>query len=236
MRRRLGKSLGQYRCSPSPLSEPRQHGSPKNPRSPPRSLPGRCFSGCPFPFTRGPLPTAQSLSFSRVGGPTPGTTRATDSSCCLLSRSAWASRPSSHGALLSRSNSQASRPLLPTLAFASLFALAGLNVFALLRAHPIVYVESTKNARRAPALRRCHSTAPADLLALDPRAPVLMNTSLYPEIVAFTGIPLRQTINESDLEIYRAALASPATHAASSSPSMATRSTRPSKRIPPTSP
>ncbi len=43
-----------------------------------------------------------------------------------------------------------------------------------------------------------------------------MNTSLYPEIVAPShGIPLlRQTINESDLEIYRAALASPATHAA----------------------
>ena len=41
-----------------------------------------------------------------------------------------------------------------------------------------------------------------------------MNTSTYPEIVAFTGIPLRQTINESDLGIYRAALAAPATHAA----------------------
>jgi len=43
---------------------------------------------------------------------------------------------------------------------------------------------------------------------------VLMNTSLYPEIVASTGIPLRQTINESDLEIYRSALAAPASHAA----------------------
>ncbi len=41
-----------------------------------------------------------------------------------------------------------------------------------------------------------------------------MNTSTYPEIVAFTGIPLRQTINESDLGIYRAALAAPATNAA----------------------
>ncbi len=41
-----------------------------------------------------------------------------------------------------------------------------------------------------------------------------MNTSIYPEIVALTGIPLRQTINESDLGIFRAALAAPAAHAA----------------------
>jgi hypothetical protein len=43
---------------------------------------------------------------------------------------------------------------------------------------------------------------------------VLMNTSVYPEIVALTGIPLRQTINESDKEFYHAALAAPAGHAA----------------------
>ena len=30
----------------------------------------------------------------------------------------------------------------------------------------------------------------------------------------FTGIPLRQTINESDKEFYQAALAAPAAHAA----------------------
>jgi hypothetical protein len=32
--------------------------------------------------------------------------------------------------------------------------------------------------------------------------------------VALSGIPLRQTINESDLEIYRDALTAPAAHAA----------------------
>jgi hypothetical protein len=37
---------------------------------------------------------------------------------------------------------------------------------------------------------------------------------VYPNLVAFTGIPLRQTINESDREYYSAALAAPATHAA----------------------
>ena len=48
----------------------------------------------------------------------------------------------------------------------------------------------------------------------DPAAVVLMKTSVYPHLVAFTGIPLRQTINESDKEFYSAALAAPATHAA----------------------
>jgi len=40
-----------------------------------------------------------------------------------------------------------------------------------------------------------------------------METSVDPELVALTGIPLRQTINESDLEIYRDALDAPAVHA-----------------------
>ena len=84
----------------------------------------------------------------------------------------------------------------------------------MLRERPLVYVEGTKNieARRPydvqipPALRA--------LLAERPGGVMLMDTSVYPEIVALTGIPLRQTINESDLEIYRAALAAPAAHAA----------------------
>jgi hypothetical protein len=42
---------------------------------------------------------------------------------------------------------------------------------------------------------------------------MLAITSVDPEIVALTGIPLRQTINESDLWIYDAALAAPASHA-----------------------
>ena len=95
-----------------------------------------------------------------------------------------------------------------------LFALAALNAAQMLRERPQVYVEGTKiiEARRPydeqipPALRA--------LLAGRPGGLVLMDTSVFPEIVAFTGIPLRQTINESDLEIYRAALAAPAAHAA----------------------
>ncbi|MGB8029104.1 MAG: hypothetical protein WCF30_05495 [Terracidiphilus sp.] len=105
-------------------------------------------------------------------------------------------------------------PLLPKLAFVFLFVLASLNVFALLRSGPIVYVESTKNARARRPYDNSIPPALQSLLTLDPHATVLMNTSIYPEIVAFTGIPLRQTINESDLGIYHSALADPAAHAA----------------------
>ena len=84
----------------------------------------------------------------------------------------------------------------------------------MLRERPLVYVEGTKNieARRAyddeipPVLRALLKQRPGGIL--------LMVTSAYPEIVASTGIPLHQTINESDKQFYQAALAAPATHAA----------------------
>ena len=99
-------------------------------------------------------------------------------------------------------------------AAAVLFALVTFNAVQMVRERPLVYVEGTKNidARRPfeeqipPALRT--------LLAERPGGIVLMNTSVYPEIVALTGIPLRQTVNESDMEFYSAALAAPAAHAA----------------------
>ena len=53
-----------------------------------------------------------------------------------------------------------------------------------------------------------------DMLTTFPGAPILMDTSTYPEIVSLTGIPLRETINESDLLTWRIALAAPAAHAA----------------------
>ena len=116
--------------------------------------------------------------------------------------------------VLRRLKRPAIAPLLPKLALILLFALAGLNVFALLRAGPIVYVESTKNAQARQPYDNSIPPALQSLLTLDPRATVLMNTSVYPEIVAFTGIPLRQTINEGDLGMYRSALDDPAAHAA----------------------
>jgi hypothetical protein len=105
-------------------------------------------------------------------------------------------------------------PLWVRSATGALFALLVLNAIQMVRERPLVYVEGTKNihARRAleieipPVLRA--------LVAERPGCAVLMDTSTFPNLVAFTGIPLRQTINEGDLEIYSEALASPAAHAA----------------------
>ncbi len=106
------------------------------------------------------------------------------------------------------------KPRWTRYAAGALFALVALNACQVIRERPLTYVEGTKNiaARRPfeiqipPVLRTLLATRPGGLL--------LMNTSVYPEIVALTGIPLRQTINESDREFYRAALAEPAAHAA----------------------
>jgi hypothetical protein len=106
------------------------------------------------------------------------------------------------------------KPVWTKYAATTMFVLIAINAAWILRERPLVYVEGTKNleSRRAyeveipPILRA--------LVASRPGRPVLMNTSVYPQIVAFSGIPLRQTINESDREFYQAALASPADHAA----------------------
>jgi hypothetical protein len=95
-----------------------------------------------------------------------------------------------------------------------LFAVVVLNATQMLRERPQVYVEGTRIiATRRPYDEQIPPALRA-LLAGRPGGVVLMDTSVFPELVAFTGIPLRQTINESDLEIYRAALAAPAAHAA----------------------
>jgi len=95
-----------------------------------------------------------------------------------------------------------------------LFGIVVLNAAEMLHERPVVYVEGTKNieSRRAfeieipPVLRA--------VMADRPGGQVLMNTSVYPQIVAFSGIPLRQTINEGDQLLYTDALAAPAAHAA----------------------
>ena len=94
------------------------------------------------------------------------------------------------------------------------FVLAAFNLVQLFRAGPLVYVESTKNLEARLAYDEEIPPVLQDLLSIFPHAPVLMNTSAYPEIVAFTGIPLRQTINEGDLAIFHAALMAPADRAA----------------------
>jgi hypothetical protein len=97
---------------------------------------------------------------------------------------------------------------------AALFVLVALNAFQMLRERPLVYVEGTKNiAAHGPYEREIPPVLRA-LLATRPGGVVLTITSNDPEVIALTGIPLRQTINESDLEIYRQALTAPSAHAA----------------------
>jgi energy-coupling factor transporter transmembrane protein EcfT len=106
------------------------------------------------------------------------------------------------------------KPQWPRYAVAGILLLIAVNVAILIRERPLVYIEGAKNieSRRAydeqipPVLRA--------LAARYPGTPVLMNTSVHPEFVAFSGIPLRQTINESDREYLQAALAAPARQAA----------------------
>jgi hypothetical protein len=111
----------------------------------------------------------------------------------------------------------AAREFKPKMAFYIawvLLVIVVLSDWAVLRERPLTYVEGTKNiaSRRTfeveipPVLR--------SLVGRHPGAPVLMETSVYPNLVAFTGIPLRQTINESDRGVFSAALADPAKHAA----------------------
>ncbi len=88
------------------------------------------------------------------------------------------------------------------------------NALAVLRERPIVYVEGTKNIESRQSFEIEIPPVIRALLASRPGGEVLMNTSVYPQIVAFSGIPLRQTINGSDKEFYAEALAEPAEHAA----------------------
>jgi hypothetical protein len=94
-----------------------------------------------------------------------------------------------------------------------LFAAIGLNLGIMLRHRPLVYVEGTKNALARRPYERTIAAALRAQLAKNPDAAVLMDTSVYPQIVAMSGIPLRQTINESDREYFQAALDAPAQHA-----------------------
>lgn len=103
---------------------------------------------------------------------------------------------------------------VPEIVFTTLFFLVGLNAWGLVIQEPIVYAESTYNLEARLPYDEAIPSLLRDMLRPRPHATILMNTSMYPEIVAYTGIPLRQTINESDLEIWKAALLAPASHAA----------------------
>jgi hypothetical protein len=117
-------------------------------------------------------------------------------------------------ALLAIALTREFKPKAAKYAVAALALLVAANVGQLIRERPLVYVEGTKNIEA----HRPHQLAIPPVLraylASQPGATVLMETSVDPEIVAKTGIPLRQTINEADLAIWHNALAAPAAHAA----------------------
>jgi hypothetical protein len=105
------------------------------------------------------------------------------------------------------------KPRWSRIAVAVLFAIIGINAGMMMRQRPLVYVEGTRNAIARRPYERMIAAALRAQLASRPDAIVLMDTSVYPHIVALSGIALRQTINESDKEYYQAALEAPAQHA-----------------------
>jgi hypothetical protein len=105
-------------------------------------------------------------------------------------------------------------PRIARFAIALMFVGVGVNVLLMLHQGPLVYVEGTKNAVARRPYESILATALREQLRSRPGGVVLMNTSVYPHVVALSGIPLRQTINESDKEYYQAALETPAQRAA----------------------
>ena len=95
-----------------------------------------------------------------------------------------------------------------------LFALVAVNTWQMVRERPLVYVEGTKNRIAHRPYQVAVPSALRALLAKKPDATILMETSVDPEIVALTGIPLKQTINEADLAVWDEALTAPAKNAA----------------------
>jgi hypothetical protein len=106
------------------------------------------------------------------------------------------------------------KPQWTRYAAALLVALAVWNAWRVTAEKPLTYIEGTKNINARRPLEQQIPPVLRSLLATRPGGSVLMRTSVYPNLVAFTGIPLRQTINESDGPLYSSALAAPAAHAA----------------------
>jgi len=106
------------------------------------------------------------------------------------------------------------KPKLVLYATTVLLAAVVLCDWSVLRDRPLTYIEGTKNIESRRTFEEEIPPVLRSLVAQHPGSPVLMGTSVYPNLVAFTGIPLRQTINESDRGYFSDALANPAKHAA----------------------
>jgi hypothetical protein len=97
---------------------------------------------------------------------------------------------------------------------AALYLIVAVNAWNILRHRPLTYIEGTKNIESRRQFEENVPPLLRSLLAERPGGLVLMNTSVYPNLIAFSGIPLRQTINEGDREYLSAALSDPAAHVA----------------------
>jgi hypothetical protein len=106
------------------------------------------------------------------------------------------------------------KPRLPVFVASALYAAILLNGWIVVREKPLTYVEGIKNVESRRALEAEIPPVLRSLLKTRPGGIILMNTSVFPQFVSLTGIPLRQTINESDKEFYTEALSAPAAHAA----------------------
>jgi 4-amino-4-deoxy-L-arabinose transferase-like glycosyltransferase len=95
-----------------------------------------------------------------------------------------------------------------------LAALAVWNAWKVTAEKPLTYIEGTKNIDARQPLENQIPPVLRTLLDTRPGGLVLMKTSVYPNLVAFSGIPLRQTINESDGTLFSEALGAPAAHVA----------------------
>ena len=113
----------------------------------------------------------------------------------------------------SRTTTQSTAQSAPILAAAiTCFVLS--NAGQMLSQGPLVYVEATRNHAARGAYTRTLAAALARVHALDPAALTLVDTSGFPTIIPRAGLTYLQTLNESDKQYFRAALAAPATHAA----------------------
>ncbi len=96
---------------------------------------------------------------------------------------------------------------------ALVFILIVWNAWKIVAERPLTFVESTWNAQSRVLYENEIPPALRALLANHPHGEILMNTSVDPMLVALTGIPLRQTINEGDFHTWENALAAPADRA-----------------------
>ena len=106
------------------------------------------------------------------------------------------------------------KPKLPVYVGGLIHALILLNAWVVVRDRPLTYAEGIKNVESRRTLEAEIPPVLRSLLSERRGGVVLMDTSVFPQLVSLTGIPLRQTVNESDKEFYSEALAAPASHAA----------------------